>query len=329
VYGFPPHLPACFESWSAAVHPDDLKRVEAELKRHIEQRAPRCTLEFRRVHPERGLRWLRSISQIVYEGDQPVRITGLTQDVTEARRLEADLRRSNEELEQFASVVAHDLRSPLLTINGCVELLARSGDVLSDESRQYLGYINQAISGMSQLIHSLLSFTHTGHGQILCSRCDMNMVLSRAAHQVRSQVEQSGALITSDVLPCVSGDGTMLSQLFQNLLENSIKYHGKAPPAIHVGARREGALCTFWVRDNGVGIDPSHLEHVFQPFRRVAGQQGTDRGLGLGLSTCRHIVERHGGRIWAESTPGQGTTFFFTVPSATEPEQATSSSGPC
>lgn len=139
----------------------------------------------------------------------------------------------------------------------------------------------------------------------------MGWVITRALHSVRALVDSSQARVEAAPLPRVSGDASMLVQLMQNLLENALKYRGTATPLVEISAEMVDGRCRFCVRDNGIGIDASQIERVFQPFHRVASGPACERGIGLGLATCRKIVERHGGKVWAESTLGNGSCFFF------------------
>lgn len=226
-----------------------------------------------------------------------------------------ELARSNAEYEQFASVISHDMRSPLLTISGCAQLLREElKDRLGEEELDYLKTIQDNVNYLGEMIRSLLSYARLGSSGIQVKECDLRAVVHGLLVHIQSMVDEAGATITCDPLPTVRGDEVMLTRLFQNLIENGIKYRRDQPPRIHVGARRDNAEWVFSVSDNGIGIEPRHFDRVFQMFQRLHGDESQYKGSGVGLATCKKIVERHGGRIWLESVPGEGTTFHFALP---------------
>jgi len=234
------------------------------------------------------------------------------------RRLEQqarELARSNAELEAFASIVSHDLRAPLVSIGGCAQLLIEEGHAkLSSEGNELLSMIQDSVSLMGGMIKSLLAWSRIGTGGIQIADCDAEQVLAAVARTLRPRLEAAGGMVTHDPLPVVRADVTLLTQLLQNLIENGIKYHGQDPPRVHVSAQDGEGEWTFSVRDNGIGIQPQDFNRVFQMFQRVHSDEAKYEGAGVGLATCKKIVERHGGRIWLESEVGQGTTFRFTLP---------------
>lgn len=227
-----------------------------------------------------------------------------------------DLERSNSELEQFAYVASHDLQEPLRMVAGYTQLLARRyRGQLDEEADQFIEYAVQGVTRMQQLIQDLLSYSRVeSHGA--------EFQLVEAAHpldwallNLESAIEESGARITCESLPTVRGDRTQLGQLFQNLIGNAIKFRGSEPLEIVVRARRQGREWVFEVQDNGIGIEPEYRDRVFQIFQRLHPPSEYE-GTGIGLAVCQRIVERHEGHIWVESTPGEGSTFFFTLPIA-------------
>src|SRR5215813_7645021 len=235
------------------------------------------------------------------------------------RRVEertAELRRSNEELQQFAYVASHDLQEPLRMVTNYVQLLAqRYQGQLDSEAQEFIGYAVEGAQRMKALIDDLLAYSRVNIRERLVVPTDSGAVLQQTLQNLHMQIAESGATVTADSLPKVSADRMQLGLLWQNLLSNALKFRGQEPPRVHVSARHQGNEWVFSVRDNGIGMEPRHTERIFQMFQRLHTRQEYP-GTGIGLAICRKIVERHGGRIWVESEPGRGTTFFFTLPAA-------------
>ena len=226
-----------------------------------------------------------------------------------------ELARSNRELETFASVVAHDLRSPLLTISGYCQLLEEEfHDRLDLTAHEYLAQIVGGAARMNRLIEDLLEYSRAGRAQEPLQPVDMRSVMIQATANLESLIQDQEARIEIGPMPTVDGDQTQLVQLFQNLLGNAIKFRGQAPPRIRISAAQVDGSWQFAVEDNGIGIAKEHFDRVFQTFQRLQGRHYP--GTGIGLAICKKIVERHGGRIWLDSLDGRGTTFFFTLPAA-------------
>ncbi len=228
-----------------------------------------------------------------------------------------ELARSNRELGDFASIVAHDLRTPLLTISGYSQILREKNQAsLDTESTEYLGHIVEAVNRMNRLIEDLLDYSHVGRAEDPFQDVELDGVLTQAEANLKAAVQQSGAKIVRGPLPTVPGNATQLLQLFQNLLGNAIKFHGDEAPRIRIEATQKDESWQFAVEDNGIGIEPNNRDRVFQVFQQVHGKDYA--GTGIGLAICKKIVERHRGTIWLESTPGKGSTFFFTLPSQSQ-----------
>jgi two-component system, sensor histidine kinase and response regulator len=223
-----------------------------------------------------------------------------------------ELARSNRDLEEFASVVAHDLRSPLLTISGYCHLLCDEyGDRLDATAREYLDQVVAGAGRMDRLVEGILEYSRAGRSVSPLRRVDMQSVLGQAIANLEGTILACEARIDAGPLPTVIGDQTQLVQLFQNLLANAIKFRRDEAPKIHVGATRVDSNWRFSVEDNGIGIAEEYFGQIFHTFRRLHARDYP--GTGIGLSVCRKIVERHRGKIWLASTVGQGTTFYFTI----------------
>jgi signal transduction histidine kinase len=225
-----------------------------------------------------------------------------------------ELTRSNRELNQFSSVVSHDLQEPLRTVRGFVQLLEKKyAKQLDAEADSFIEYAVDGTKRMETLIKDLLAYSRVGTRSKEPVPIDAGAALRQALDNLRASIQEAGAEVTQGQLPTVRADPSQLPQLFQNLLGNAIKFRGQAPPQIHVEACRDGHCWLFSVRDNGIGIDPRLHTEVFEVFRRLHTQKQYE-GTGIGLAICKKIVDRHGGRIWVESQPGEGATFSFTLP---------------
>ena len=247
----------------------------------------------------------------------------VTRDITERKRDEdrlarqsQELARSNAELEVFAHVASHDLQEPLRMIGRYTRQLAdRLQGKLDPDADEWVAYTLEAVTRMQSLIQDLLAYARANPQGNVFVATDVSQVLDTAIANLRATVQESGAVITRDALPVVTGDATQLVQLFQNLIANAIKYRGGETPRIHVTAAPEAGQWRFTVRDNGVGIPPQHATRVFALFQRLHDRSDLP-GAGIGLAICKKIVERHGGQIGFDSEPGRGTTFHFTLPAA-------------
>jgi signal transduction histidine kinase len=225
-----------------------------------------------------------------------------------------ELERSNRELEEFAYVASHDLQEPLRIISSYLQLLSRRySEQFDEDGQRFIHYTVDAADRLRELIDDLLAYSRVGTQGQPFTPTDCEVVLQEALINLQLVIEENSAVITYDPLPTVMGDTTQLRQLFQNLLGNAIKFHSDKPPHIHIGSRRETGHWLLWVQDNGIGLDPKFAERIFAIFQRLHNR-GDYPGTGIGLTICKKIVERHNGRIWVESQPGQGTTFYFTLP---------------
>ena len=223
-----------------------------------------------------------------------------------------ELARSNRELEDFAAIVAHDLRSPLLTIDGYCQMLQEEyASTCDGAAADYLAQVVAGVGRMDRLIEHVLEYSRAGRLRQPLEQVDMAAALVQATANLEASIREHDARIEAGPLPCVIGDQTQLVQLLQNLLGNAIKFRRQESPCIRMSALRDGDGWQFAVADNGIGIDKTHFDRIFQTFQRLRGQEYP--GAGLGLAICKKIVEWHGGRIWLDSVVGQGTTFYFTL----------------
>jgi len=255
------------------------------------------------------------------EGAEGILVTAAIRDITARRTAEAqllqkveELKRSNEELEQFAYIASHDLQEPLRMVASYTQLLARRyKGKLDADADEFIAFAVDGASRMQRLIQDLLAYSRVAtKGKDLLETASEE-ALRQALRNLRGAIEESGALVTHDPLPFVMADETQLIQLFQNLVGNAIKYQGPGVPRIQVSAARNGEKrWLFTVQDNGLGIDPQYFEKIFGMFQRLHKREEF-AGTGIGLAICRKIVERHGGSISVESIPGQGSAFRFTL----------------
>lgn len=262
-----------------------------------------------------------SISQLQREeGDI---FTAVLRDVSERRRAEEalaanarELERSNAELEQFAYVASHDLQEPLRMVTSYTQLLARRyRGKLDDDADDFIGYIVEGVERMQALISDLLAYSRVGNRVFESRPVDMKQVFDQVLGVLGESIRDAQAEVTHTSLPVVMGDATQLSQLLQNLISNALKFRGDTPAKVHIGAEPKDGMWEISVRDNGIGIDPRFQERIFIIFQRLHSRTEYP-GTGIGLSICRKIVERHGGEMSVDSTPGEGATFSFTLPAA-------------
>ena len=252
-------------------------------------------------------------------------LQSIIRDISERKQAEEklsqtmeELVRSNEELEKFAYVASHDLQEPLRMVASFVQLLSkRYKGKLDSDADDFINYAVDGANRMQILINDLLAYSRVGRRGKEFKELSCERALDRALSNLRVAVEQSGAVVTRDTLPIVTGDYSQLVQLFQNLIGNAIKFCRDRTPCIHISADQKGNEWFFSVRDNGIGIEPDYFERIFFMFQRLQDRKEYP-GTGIGLAICRKVVERHGGRIWVESELGKGSTFYFTLPAQRE-----------
>jgi PAS domain S-box-containing protein len=309
--------------WQSYIHDDDLAATAAAIVQATSPPAYRGTVENRILAPA-GLRWvswegggIRDVNGDVVE------VQAVGRDITEwvayrerLKTLVADLDASNRELEQFAYVASHDLREPLRMISSYIALLERRyADKLDDEAREFFGFAREGATRMDRMVLDLLEFSRVGRRDESSEPVSLGDAAGEAIGNLTLAIEDAGARVSLAAdLPTVSGKRRELVRLFQNLIGNAVKYRDPArPPAVSVGARREGRAWVVWVSDNGIGIAEEYFQRVFSIFQRLHSRTAYE-GTGIGLAICRKVVEHHGGRIWIESQPGVGSTFLFTLP---------------
>jgi signal transduction histidine kinase len=229
----------------------------------------------------------------------------------------AELKRSNSELEQFASVTSHDLQAPLTTISMYAELLERTKGADDDASRELIDGIRGATTQARVLIRDLLEYSRAGRGELTVEPLPVELVVSQALEALAGTIEDRGARVRVGSLPVVLADRSNLARVFQNLIGNAVKFtRGDDPEVVIAATREDEVMWRISVSDNGIGMDPENTRRIFEPFRRLHGEEDYP-GTGIGLAVCDRIVEQHGGRIWVTSKPGEGSVFSFTMPAAT------------
>ena len=304
-------------------HPGDVDGSEALRAGVFRGEVVRGQRELRFLRPSGEPVWVSMSVSMVDSPSAPYLIAQV-QDITELRaaaeareRHALELQRSNAELERFAALAAHDLRTPLRTISGFAELLRDGhGDALTPEGREFLGMIQESAEGSSRLLENLLSYARAGGGRLAREPVDAGQTVEGVLTALRSQIEARGAEVTVGALPRVSANPVQLAQLFQNLIDNAIKFTpAERAPRVEIGALPDGDMIRFFVRDDGVGVDPEEAESLFGMFSRGAGAGASD-GAGIGLAVCARIVDGHDGRLSVERAPGGGTIFAFTLPAA-------------
>ena len=298
-----------------------------ELRRLLENILPNHSVfdDFEVTHTFRhiGTRTMLLNARRLNGGDAgPGRIVLVIADITDQARLSKalqevsnDLKRSNDELDQFAAVASHDLQEPLRMITSYITLLQHKYEPLFDEkARQYIGFVENGAKRMAAMIKAILAYSQLGHKVTDLSNIDSSIAFKNAVLDLKMTIEDAHATIVESALPRVQANKGQLTQLFQNLLSNAMKFRSpQRLPIIQVSVVESESEWTFALADNGIGMEEKDFSKIFQLFQRVHSDRHID-GCGIGLATCKKIAEHHGGRIWVESKPDVGSTFFFTLP---------------
>jgi PAS domain S-box-containing protein len=243
-------------------------------------------------------------------------ITEMLRDQGRLREVNASLTRANEDLERFAFVASHDLKEPLRMITTYAQLLIKSyPDRFDREAGMFVGNIIEGTERIRELLADLLAYTAIGsHAEEPVDAVDLNLIFDHIKQNLKASIDETGAIVTSDILPTLRAYAAHFTSLFQNLIGNAIKYRAQQPPQVHISVRETNGQLRFAVADNGIGIDPEYHEQIFEVFKRLHGKKIP--GTGMGLAICQRVVERYDGRIWVESQVGHGATFFFTMQSS-------------
>jgi light-regulated signal transduction histidine kinase (bacteriophytochrome) len=303
------------------IHPDDMSAMPAAFAKL--QESGEAEAEYRQQTKSGDYRWISNRMSIIRdETGKPLYRDGNIRDVTARKRNEEalthaaqELERSNKDLQAFAYVASHDLQEPLRVIAGFLKLLdERYKSQLDDKAKEYIDFSVDGANRMSAMIKDLLEYSRVGTRGKQPAPVNLVDVMDYAKANLRASIEESNAVITVDQLPTVMADVGQMRQLFQNLVANALKFRAEGRhPEVHIGARQEDDEWLFQVKDNGIGIDPKQTDRLFTMFQRL-NTRDKYPGTGIGLAICRKIVERHGGRIWAESELGKGSTFCFSLP---------------
>jgi PAS domain S-box-containing protein len=312
----------------ARIHPEDVELLGAGIETTVTGGGT-YTAEYRVVWPDGSTRWLSSLGRLQRGGDgTPLGIQGVIMDITGRRQVEelklaqeverqrtAELLRSNQELQQFAYIAAHDLQEPLRMVASYTQLIAqRYKGRLDADADDFIAFAVDGARRMQMLISDLLAYCRVETAGKAPAEVESREAFDEALRNLEGAIADSGAEITCDPLPLVMADRVQLVQLFQNLVGNAIKYRTAERPEIHVSARRgRPNEWIFSIRDNGIGIDPKYSERIFLMFQRLHSRDEFS-GTGIGLTLCKKIAERHGGRIWVEPNPGPGSTFHVSLP---------------
>jgi len=305
--------------WAKALHPEDSARVQQEWSRATSA-GETFTSEYRFRHPDGKIIWVvAQASPLKSESGELAGYIGTITNITERKIWEQEtrqyteaLKRSNDELQQFAYVASHDLQEPLRMVTIFTQLLAdRYKEKLDQEARQYIDFATEGAQRSQQLINALLEYSRLRTSAEV-SDLDANELLKESLLNLQVRVMETGARITHDPLPQIKGDKTKLIQLFQNLIGNALKFVKDNVPRVHISAAENASEWIFSVRDNGIGIPPEFMQKIFVIFQRLHSRSDYP-GTGIGLAICKKIVENHGGRIWVESETGQGSVFSFSI----------------
>ncbi|MGO4880341.1 MAG: ATP-binding protein [Bryobacteraceae bacterium] len=305
--------------WVQFIHPDDLEDGMRAWQQSIATGEPlQMTSRFRRA--DGVYRWHLNRARPMRNAEGQITLwIGSSTEIHEQKEREEELRRANDDLQQFAYSASHDLQEPIRNVAVYSEIVARRyHHLLDDDGRLYLGFLTESGRRLATLVNDLLAYARASRAELSQSVVDASVALEDALSSLTESMRESHATVTYDPLPQVHMSEAHLQQLFQNLVGNALKYRDTVPPIIHISAVGQGGFWRFSVEDNGIGIDPQYKEKIFGVFKRLHHDRKYS-GTGIGLAICQRVVERYGGRIWVESEPGNGSTFFFTIPHPADP----------
>jgi light-regulated signal transduction histidine kinase (bacteriophytochrome) len=288
------------------------KLLERQLRQHVAGASPESL-------PAEWRSFVEAVNDTYEAHDRDRALLGRSMELASKELLERnqELSRSNTELQQFAYIASHDLQEPLRMVSGYMQLLTRRyHDKLDHEAQEFIAYAVDGVQRLQRLINDLLAYSRVETRQRPMAPTSLTDVLREAISNLQMAMGETQAVITHDPLPTVQGDTAQLVQVLQNLLGNAIKFRAPdRPPRIHVGAKQDGGQWTIAVQDNGIGIDPQYADRIFVIFQRLH-TAAEYPGTGIGLAVCKKIIERHGGRIWLDSQPGEGARFSFVLTAA-------------
>ncbi|QFU84753.1 PAS domain-containing sensor histidine kinase [Natronorubrum aibiense] len=294
-------------------YPDDLiEEIKPHFRAVFDGESKTFEVEYHNRHLIAHTLPVRNADDEIYAGMLMI------QDITERKEYRRLLEESNKRLEQFAYAASHDLQEPLRMVTSYLQLIDnRYGDALDEDGEEFLEFAVDGAERMRDMIDGLLEYSRVETRGDPFEAVDLNDILEDVRKDMQVQIKESNAEIEIDELPCVEGDASQLRQVFQNLLSNAVEYSGSQPPRVDISAERDGTNWIVSVQDEGIGIDADEQELIFEVFQRLHTHE-EHPGTGIGLALCRRIVERHGGEIWVESKPGDGATFSFTLPAASD-----------
>jgi len=317
-----------FSTWYNHIHPEDKERViQSRLNKIINRDESTWKDEYRYIRADDSVAYISDRGILLRNSNSTYRMIGAMQDVTELKENEIaisqlnktlekraeELAVSNEELERFAYVASHDLQEPLRMVSSFLQLLQKKYESQLDATAQK--YINYAVDGadrMKTLILDLLEYSRISSYKEEHAGVNLNELVAKTLHTLKSVSDEAEASIIVSPLPEISGNKSHLTRLFQNLISNALKYKSAAKPIIEIGFTENNDEWEFFVKDNGIGIESKYFEKIFVIFQRLHSRTEYN-GTGIGLAICKKIVELHGGKIWVESSPGTGSTFYFTI----------------
>lgn len=349
VVGYAPGELPTLDNWMALVHEDDRQGLSEAIRETIEGKREKYHFEGRLRARDGTVRWYlcQAMAADRNSDGQAIRLVGTYTDINERKVAEAEIQRlnaelerriwertaelersndallrSNTELQHFAHATAHDLKTPLRSIAGFAQLMQRSAQASTDEElKEYSELVVANTHRLYSLIENLLAYTGLEAQGLPFEPVDLREVIDEVVQSLVLLIRETGAEVSIGQLPTLPVDRVQIAQVFQNLIENGIKYNQSKPPRVAITSELQDGEWVFSVADNGIGIDPRHHERIFEIFRRLHTYHQVP-GSGIGLALCRRIVERHGGHIWVESRPGEGSTFYFTLPAGDVAENA-------